>query len=81
MTTLLTMAVVLVGGIGYGFLPVPALPQVDFPTIAVSTTLPGASPATMAASIATPLEREFSAVAGHSRSPPEYPARRRRYYD
>src|SRR5215467_4297248 len=64
MTTLLTMAIVLVGGVGYLFLPVAALPQVDFPTIAVSTTLPGASPSTMAASIATPLEREFSAVAG-----------------
>ncbi len=64
MTTLLTMAIVLVGGVGYMFLPVAALPQVDFPTIAVSTTLPGASPSTMAASIATPLEREFSAIAG-----------------
>jgi HAE1 family hydrophobic/amphiphilic exporter-1 len=64
MTTLLTMAIVLVGSVGYMFLPVAALPQVDFPTIAVSTTLPGASPSTMAASIATPLEREFSAIAG-----------------
>ena len=64
MTTLLTMAIVLVGGVGYLFLPVAALPQVDFPTISVSTTLPGASPSTMAASIATPLEREFSAIAG-----------------
>jgi hydrophobic/amphiphilic exporter-1 (mainly G- bacteria), HAE1 family len=64
MTTLLTMAIVAVGGVGYFFLPVAALPQVDFPTIAVSTTLPGASPATMAASISTPLEREFSAIAG-----------------
>src|SRR5262249_17646756 len=64
MTTLLTMAVVAVGSVGYFFLPVAALPQVDFPTIAVSTSLPGASPATMAASISTPLEREFSAIAG-----------------
>jgi hypothetical protein len=64
MTTLLTMAIVLVGSVGYMFLPVAALPQVDVPTIAVSTTLPGASPSTMAASIATPLEREFSAIAG-----------------
>src|SRR6266849_5064512 len=64
MTTLLTMAIVAVGSVGYFFLPVAALPQVDFPTIAVSTTLPGASPATMAASISTPLEREFSAIAG-----------------
>src|SRR5262249_35390356 len=46
MTTLLTMAIVAVGSVGYFFLPVAALPQVDFPTIAVSTTLPGASPAT-----------------------------------
>jgi HAE1 family hydrophobic/amphiphilic exporter-1 len=64
MTTLLTLAIVLVGSVGYMFLPVAALPQVDFPTIAVSTSLPGASPMTMAASIATPLEREFSAIAG-----------------
>jgi HAE1 family hydrophobic/amphiphilic exporter-1 len=64
MTTLLTLAIVIVGIVGYGFLPVAALPQVDFPTIAVSTSLPGASPSTMAASIATPLEREFSAIAG-----------------
>ena len=64
MTTLLTLAIVLVGCVGYIFLPVAALPQVDFPTINVSTTLPGASPSTMAASIATPLEREFSAIAG-----------------
>jgi hydrophobic/amphiphilic exporter-1 (mainly G- bacteria), HAE1 family len=64
MTTLLTCAIVLVGMVGYAFLPVAALPKVDFPTINVTTTLPGASPATMAASIATPLEREFSAIAG-----------------
>ena len=64
MTTLLTLAIVLVGSVGYFFLPVAALPQVDFPTISVQTTLPGASPATMAASIATPLEREISAIAG-----------------
>src|SRR5437660_5372885 len=64
MTTLMTAAIVLVGSVGYAFLPVAALPQVDFPTISVTTSLPGASPATMAASIATPLEREFSAIAG-----------------
>ncbi len=64
MTTLLTLAIMAVGGVGYVFLPVAALPQVDFPTISVTTSLPGASPATMAASIATPLEREFSAIAG-----------------
>jgi len=64
MTTLLTAAILMVGAVGYGFLPVAALPQVDFPTIAVTTTLPGASPETMASSVATPLEREFSAIAG-----------------
>ena len=64
MTTLLTLAIGIVGGVGYAFLPVAALPQVDFPTIAVTTTLPGASPETMASSVATPLEREFSAIAG-----------------
>jgi len=64
MTTLVTSAIVLVGVIGYPFLPVAALPKVDFPTISVTTTMPGASPSTMAASIATPLEREFAAIAG-----------------
>jgi len=64
MTTLMTVAIAVVGSVGYFFLPVAALPQVDFPTISVTTTLPGASPSTMAASIATPLEREFSAIAG-----------------
>src|ERR1043166_1763417 len=64
MTTLLTLAIVLVGCVGYIFLPVAALPQVDFPTINVSTTLPGASPSTMAASLATPLERDCSPVPG-----------------
>src|SRR5712691_7342194 len=64
MTTSVTVAIVLVGLIGYLFLPVAALPKVDYPTISVTTTLPGASPSTMAASIATPLEREFSAIAG-----------------
>ena len=64
MTTLLTVAIVLVGMVGYVFLPVAALPKVDFPTINVTTTLPGASPSTMAASIAAPLEREFAAISG-----------------
>src|SRR6059058_4240625 len=64
MTTLLTSAIVLVGIVGYAFLPVAALPKVDFPTISVTTSLPGASPTTMAASIASPLEREFAAIAG-----------------
>src|SRR5262245_27207589 len=64
MTTSLTLAIVIVGVIGYIFLPVAALPKVEFPTITVSTSLPGASPSTMAASIASPLEREFGAIAG-----------------
>jgi HAE1 family hydrophobic/amphiphilic exporter-1 len=64
MTALLTLAIALVGVVGYVFLPVAALPQVDFPTINVTTTFPGASPSTMAASVATPLEREFAAIAG-----------------
>jgi len=64
MTTSVTVAIVLVGLIGYLFLPVAALPKVDYPTISVSIAMPGASPTTMAASIATPLEREFAAIAG-----------------
>jgi len=64
MTTSITLAIVLIGMIGYFFLPVAALPKVDFPTISVTTSLPGASPTTMAASIASPLEREFAAIAG-----------------
>jgi hydrophobic/amphiphilic exporter-1 (mainly G- bacteria), HAE1 family len=64
MTTSLTLAIVLVGLIGYVLLPVAALPKVDFPTISVSTSLPGASPSTMAAAVASPLEREFGAIAG-----------------
>ncbi|HEX9081976.1 MAG TPA: efflux RND transporter permease subunit, partial [Holophagaceae bacterium] len=63
-TTLLTVALALLGGIAYQFLPVASLPQVDFPTINVSAGLPGASPDTMASSVATPLERQFSRIAG-----------------
>jgi multidrug efflux pump len=63
-TTLLTVAVALAGGVAYQFLPVSPLPQVDFPTISVSSGLPGASPATMASSVATPLERQFGRIAG-----------------
>ncbi len=65
--TILLMAALLVGGLaGYGALPVSALPHVDYPTITVSASLPGASPETMAASVATPLERQFSTIAGIS---------------
>jgi multidrug efflux pump len=63
-TTLLTIAVGLAGVIAYLFLPVSALPQVDFPTIQVNAALPGASPDTMASSVATPLERQFGRIAG-----------------
>ncbi|MGC2330255.1 MAG: multidrug efflux RND transporter permease subunit [Candidatus Acidiferrales bacterium] len=63
-TTLLTAGVLLAGAIAYRFLPVAPLPQVEFPTISVSASLPGASPATMASSVATPLERQFGRIAG-----------------
>ena len=63
-TTLLTIAVALSGGIAYTLLPVSPLPQVDFPTINVSASLPGGSPQVMAASVATPLEKMFTRIAG-----------------
>ena len=63
-TTLLTIAVAIAGGIAFTVLPVSPLPQVDFPTISVSASLPGASAQIMAASVATPLERQFSHIAG-----------------
>jgi len=58
-TTLLTIAIALAGAIAYVLLPVSPLPQVEFPTINVNAGLPGASPETMASSVATPLERQF----------------------
>ncbi|MFI4984095.1 MAG: efflux RND transporter permease subunit [Rickettsiales bacterium] len=65
--TILLMAALLVGGIaGYSSLSVGALPRVDFPTIQVSATLPGASPDMMASSVATPLEKQFSTISGIS---------------
>jgi len=63
-TTLLTIAVCITGAIAFVVLPVAPLPQVDFPTISVSAGLPGASAQIMAASVATPLERQFSHIAG-----------------
>ena len=63
-TTLLTVALLLAGGLAYFQLPVSSLPQVDFPVISVGATLPGASPETMASSVATPLERQFGRIAG-----------------
>jgi len=63
-TTLLTIGVTLVGIVAFRFLPVAALPQVEFPTINVSATLPGGSPETMATSVAAPLEHQFTRIAG-----------------
>jgi len=62
-TTLLMVAVGLAGAVAFELLPVSPLPQVDFPTISVSASLPGASPETMASSVATPLERQFGRIA------------------
>jgi hydrophobic/amphiphilic exporter-1 (mainly G- bacteria), HAE1 family len=64
MTTLVMVAILLFGIMAYRQLPVSDLPNVDFPTIQVSASLPGASPETMASSVATPLERRFSTIAG-----------------
>jgi multidrug efflux pump len=63
-TTLLTIALGLAGGIAYFALPMAPLPEVEFPTLMVTATLPGASPETMASSVATPLERQFGRIAG-----------------
>ncbi len=64
MTTLVTLAILMFGIVGYRALPVAALPSVDYPTVQVSAELPGADPETVASSVATPLEREFSTIAG-----------------
>jgi len=63
-TTLITLGVALAGVLGFLLLPIAPLPQVDFPTISVSAALPGASPDTMAATVATPLERALGSIAG-----------------
>src|SRR6188472_2772319 len=63
MTTLLMAAMLIFGAIAYPKLPVNELPNVDFPTISVGASLPGASPETMAAAVATPLERQFGRIA------------------
>src|SRR5215469_13520829 len=63
-TSLLSLAILLAGALAYTRLPVAPLPQVDFPTIRVQAKLPGASPETMASSVATPLERQFGRIAG-----------------
>ena len=63
-TTLIVVSILIFGVMGYRLLPVSDLPLVDFPTIQVNANLPGASPETMAASVATPLEKQFSTIAG-----------------
>ncbi|MBI4623683.1 MAG: efflux RND transporter permease subunit, partial [Verrucomicrobia bacterium] len=64
MTTLLTAALCVFGAMAYTFLPVSDLPNVDFPTIVVTASLPGATPETMASAVAKPLEQQFSTIAG-----------------
>ena len=63
-TTLLVVAILIFGVLGYRVLPVSDLPTIDFPTIQVQANLPGASPETMSAAVATPLEKQFSTIAG-----------------
>jgi multidrug efflux pump len=63
-TTLLTIAIALAGAVAFRVLPVSSLPQVDFPTVSVAASLPGAAPEIMASSVATPLERQFGRIAG-----------------
>jgi hydrophobe/amphiphile efflux-1 (HAE1) family protein len=63
-TSLLSVAILLAGAVGYKLLPVASLPQVEFPVISVGAGLPGADPETMASSVATPLERQFAKIAG-----------------
>src|SRR5436189_3495231 len=64
MTTLVMAGILLFGIVSYRYLPVSDLPNVDYPTIQVTANLPGASPETMASAVATPLERQFSTIAG-----------------
>ncbi|MDQ2944456.1 MAG: efflux RND transporter permease subunit, partial [Acidobacteriota bacterium] len=63
-TSLLMLAIALFGMVAYRSLPVSDLPNVDFPTLLVTAALPGASPDTMASAVATPLENQFSSIAG-----------------
>ncbi len=63
-TSLLSMGLLLFGGLAYPFLPLARLPEVEYPTITVFANLPGASPETMATAVATPLERMFGRIAG-----------------
>ncbi len=64
MTTLVMLALLIFGGLAYRSLPVSDLPSVDYPTITVNANLSGASPETMASAVATPLEQQFSTIAG-----------------
>src|SRR5438445_12566235 len=64
MTTLVMMGILVFGLMAYRLLPVSDLPNVDYPTISVNASLPGASPETMASAVATPLEKQFSTIAG-----------------
>jgi hydrophobic/amphiphilic exporter-1 (mainly G- bacteria), HAE1 family len=64
MTTLITAAIIVFGAFAYRLLPVSALPRVDFPTLQITATLPGANPDTMAASVASPIERQLSTISG-----------------
>src|SRR5450755_1958404 len=63
-TSLLSLALLMAGAVAYSLLPVASLPEVEFPTVSVGGGLPGASPETVASSIATPLERQFGKIAG-----------------
>ena len=67
MTTLVMAGILLAGVIGFRQLPVSDLPNVDYPTIQISASLPGASPQTMASAVATPLEKQLSTIAGVDR--------------
>ena len=67
LTTLMTASIIVFGVFAYRLLAVAALPAVDFPTIQITATFPGASPETMAASVASPIERQLSTIAGMDR--------------
>ncbi len=79
-TILLSVAITLCGILGFRMLPVAPLPQVDFPVIMVSASLPGASPETMASSVATPLERSLGRIAGVSEIAPRCPVRHQKQW-
>jgi hypothetical protein len=72
-TTLVMLGILFFGIVGYRLLPVSDLPNVDFPTIQVTASMPGASPETMASAIATPLERQFTTIAGRQHELHERP--------